>query len=340
MRHGNHYLRIVVLPLLFVKDNYAIFGMNEPYSSTRPVISPLLIMGVGILAVSSGAIFIRFAQTYAPSLTIAMYRMVLTSILLLPFTFPKHIPELRSLNKQALLLAFLSGAFLALHFATWITSLEYTSVASSVIFVDSTPIWVALLSPFLLKEKLSPLAWGGIAFAFLGGIVVALSDTCQLAFPQLWCPDFASFLAGKASIGNFLALVGAWAAAAYLMIGRHLRAKLSLTAYIFIVYSSAAVILLIITALAGQPVSGFPAIAYVWFFLLALIPQMIGHSSFNYALGYLPAAYVAVMLLGEPIGSTILAIFLLNEIPTPFKIFGGIFILLGIYLVSREQNSQ
>jgi drug/metabolite transporter (DMT)-like permease len=124
------------------------------------------------------------------------------------------------------------------------------------------------------------------------------------------------------------------------MIGRRLRAHLSLTAYIFIVYSSAAVVLLIITALSQQPFSGFPAIAYVWFFLLALIPQMIGHSSFNYALGYLPAAYVSVMLLGEPIGSTILAILLLNEIPTPFKIIGGIFILLGIYLVSREQNSQ
>ncbi len=297
-------------------------------------------MGIGILAVSSGAIFIRFAQTHAPSLTIAMYRMVLTGLLLLPFTFPKHLPELRSLSRQTLLWAFLSGSFLALHFATWITSLEYTSVASSVIFVDSTPIWVALLSPFLLKEKLSPLAWVGIAFAFVGGIAVALSDSCQLAFPYLWCSDFASFLGGKATIGNFLALAGAWAAAAYLMIGRRLRAHLSLTAYIFIVYSSAAVVLLIITALSQQPFSGFPAIAYVWFFLLALIPQMIGHSSFNYALGYLPAAYVSVMLLGEPIGSTILAILLLNEIPTPFKIIGGIFILLGIYLVSREQNSQ
>lgn len=312
--------------------------MNEPYLSNRPKISPMLVMGIGILAVSSGAIFIRFAQAYAPSLTIAMYRMVLTSLLLLPFTFPKHTTELRSLGKQALLLALLSGTFLAIHFATWITSLEYTSVASSVIFVDSTPIWVALLSPLLLKEKLSPIAWGGIAFAFLGGAVVAVSDSCEFSFTHFSCADTASFLTGRASLGNFLALMGAWAAAAYLMIGRHLRAQLSLTAYIYAVYSTAAVVLVIIALLTRQPIFGFPPLAYLWFLLLALIPQLIGHSSFNYALGYLPAAYVAVMLLGEPIGSTILAVFILNEVPTLIKVFGGILILVGIYLVSREQK--
>lgn len=312
--------------------------MKDPYLLKRPIISPFLIIGIGILAVSSGAIFIRFAQSYAPSLTIAMYRMVLTSLILIPFTFPKHASELRSLTKRTLGLALLSGAFLAIHFATWITSLEFTSVASSVIFVDSVPIWVALLSPFLLKERLSAVALGGIGLAFAGGAVVALSDSCQITLHQVQCPDAASFLAGKAFWGNFLALMGAWAAAAYLMIGRRLRAGLSLTAYIFVVYSAAAVVLLLIALISHQPFFGFPPVAYLWFFLLALIPQMIGHSSFNYALGFLPAAFVAVMLLGEPIGSTILAIFFLNEVPSTVKIIGGSLILLGIYLVSREQK--
>ena len=295
-------------------------------------------MGIGILAVSSGSIFIRYAQEYSASLVIAAYRMLMASIMLIPFAIPKHQSEIRSLSKRELGLVLASGMFLALHFATWITSLEYTSVASSVIFVDSVPIWVAILSPFMLKEQLSKTAVTGILFAFLGIAIVGMSDSCQIGQSRLICRDLASFFQGKAFFGNFLALMGAWAGAAYLMLGRYLRAKLTLIIYIFTVYSSAAVVLLIITLVSKQPVFGFPPLAYLWFFLLALIPQILGHSSFNYALGYLPAAYVAVMLLGEPIGSTILAVLLLNEIPTAYKLIGAAFILMGIYFVSREKT--
>jgi drug/metabolite transporter (DMT)-like permease len=127
-------------------------------------------------------------------------------------------------------------------------------------------------------------------------------------------------------------------AAGYILIGRRLRQKLSLVGYIFVVYGIAALVLIIVMFAAGQKPFGYPSEAYLWMILIALVPQLLGHSSFNWALGYLSAAYVSISLLGEPIGSTILAYFLLDESPTALKIFGAILILVGIYLVSRSQR--
>jgi drug/metabolite transporter (DMT)-like permease len=136
--------------------------------------------------------------------------------------------------------------------------------------------------------------------------------------------------------GNFLALLGAWAISGYLIIGRKLRGQISLIPYIFMVYGIAAVALIIVMFAAGQSPIGYPREAYGWIFLLAVVPQLIGHSTFNWLLRYLPAAFVAVTTLGEPIGSAILAYFILNETPGVATVIGGIFILLGIYLASRN----
>jgi drug/metabolite transporter (DMT)-like permease len=145
---------------------------------------------------------------------------------------------------------------------------------------------------------------------------------------------------GQAFLGDLLALVGAVAAAGYLLIGRKLRARISLLSYIFMVYGMAAVVLLGIMFAAGQSPLGYPPQTYLWLLLLALIPQLIGHSTYNWALGYLSAAYVSIALLGEPIGSTILAYFLLSETPTLFKIVGGILILAGIYVASLSESRK
>jgi drug/metabolite transporter (DMT)-like permease len=132
-----------------------------------------------------------------------------------------------------------------------------------------------------------------------------------------------------------LALAGAIAAAGYLLIGRSLRVRVSLVSYVFMVYGMAAIVLVAIMLTAGESPFGYPPVTYLWFLLLALIPQLIGHSTYNWALGYLSAAYVSIALLGEPIGSTFLAYLLLKEIPTPMKIIGAILILVGIYIASR-----
>ncbi len=303
-----------------------------------PIVPPTLVVVFGILAVSTGSIFVRYAQGYAPSLVVAAYRMVLATLFLAPLALFRHPGELRRLQGKKRALAALSGFFLALHFATWISSLQYTSVASSVVLVSTAPLWVAMLSPLTVKEPLTRPILIGMGMALIGSLIVGLSDTCSWNGSELVCPPFGEFIHGEAFKGDLLALIGAWMAAGYLLIGRRLRVGLSLVPYIFVVYGVAAVILVIIMFAAGQSPVGYPPQAYLLFVMLALVPQLLGHSSFNYALGYLSAAFVSITLLGEPIGSTILAYIFLEEVPTGLKIFGAILILAGIYVSSRTEN--
>ena len=243
------------------------------------------------------------------------------------------------MNRKQWALVGLSGAFLAVHFVSWVTSLSLTSVASSVVLVTTTPLWVALLSPVFLREKLTPWVWVGLVVALTGGTLVGLSEACQFSAGGVACPDLGGFFQGKAFLGNLLALVGAWMAAAYMMVGRKVRAALSVTAYISVVYSVAAILLWGLALASGEAVVGFSPPIYLWFALLALVPQLMGHTSFNYALGYLPAAYVSVATLAEPIGTTLLAIAVLNELPSGVEVLGGVIILAGIAIASLNTRS-
>ncbi len=289
---------------------------------------------IAILAVSTASIFIRQAQQDAPSLVIAAVRLSLASLAIAPFAIFQHRDEIRSLTRREWILAALAGLFLSVHFATWITSLEYTTVVSSVVLVSTGPLWVALLSPVFLKENSSRWVWIGMTLALLGGLIVGLGDSCSLTDARLSCPPLSDLLSGSAFLGNFLALLGAWTVAGYLMIGRNLRAKISLVPYIFIVYGIASIALLGYVVIAKQPLFGYPQLTYLWMLCLALIPQLIGHSTYNWALRYMPASLVSITTLGEPIGSAILAFFLLGESPTALTLLGGGFILAGIYLAS------
>lgn len=301
-----------------------------------PALLTLAIAG-GVLAVSTAAIFIRYAQQDVPSLVIAAVRLTLAALVLAPVALARHRAELSNLSRREVGLGLLSGFFLALHFATWISSLEFTSVASSVVLVSTTPLWVAILSPLVLRESISRTTVIGLALALLGGTVVGLSETCQIQ-NGLVCPPFSEFLQGQALWGNFLALWGAWMGAGYLLIGRRLRARMSLVPYIFVVYGMAALVLVAIMLVARHTPFGYPPMNYLWMLLLALVPQLLGHSTFNWALRYLPASFVAVTLLGEPIGSTLLALFILRETPSALEIIGGVLILAGIYVAAREGN--
>jgi len=304
----------------------------------RPIVPPLMALTFGILAVSTGSILARYAQGYAPSLVVAAYRLGLATLMLLPLVLWKYRPELRSLGRRELGLGLLSGFFLSIHFATWITSLEYTTVASSVVLVTTTPLWVALLSPLVLKEAINRPVRVGMFLALAGGVVVGLSDTCALGRNGLQCPPLDEFLQGEAFLGDLLALAGAIMAACYILIGRRLREKVSLISYIFVVYGMAAAVLVATVLLSGHKLLVYPSEAYIWFVLLALVPQLIGHSTFNWVLRYISAAYVSISLLGEPVGATILAYLLLGETPVALKIFGAILILIGIYLASRSEG--
>ena len=304
---------------------------------SKPFVT-LAILG-GILAVSTSSIFIRFAQQDAPSLVVAAYRLTLASLILAPLALTRYRTELSALTRREVLLGLLSGFFLALHFATWISSLEYTTVASSVVLVTTTPLWVALLSPLILREANDRMVIIGMLLALLGGGIVGISDACSWQ-NGLVCPPLASFVRGSAFLGDLLALCGAWMAAGYIMIGRRLRAKISLIPYIFLVYGMAAIVLLAILGLSGESAFGYAPLTFLWLLLLALVPQLLGHSTFNWALRYLPASLVSVTLLGEPIGSTLLAYIILRESPTPLKITGAVLILTGIYVTSIQPRKQ
>jgi drug/metabolite transporter (DMT)-like permease len=309
--------------------------MNNHQESRR--LPPLLVLFFGILVVSTSSIFIRFAQGEAASIVIAAYRLSIASLILLPIVLTGYRAELHQLKRGQIGLILLSGMFLAFHFATWITSLEYTTVASSVVLVSTTPLWVALFSPVFLRERPNRWVAIGMVVALAGGVLVGLSEACQIRAGSLTCPQAAVFFHGSAFWGNSLALMGALTAAAYLLVGRWLRPTMSLMVYITTVYGVAAVVLVIMALTSGEPLGGFPLPVYLAFLALALGPQLLGHTSFNYGLRYLSASYVAVALLGEPIGSTVLALLVLKEIPSGLEIIGGVIILIGIYLASRSE---
>lgn len=320
---------------LFTLDSLWQYTCQMAQMQHRVILSIALL--TAIFAISTASIFIRFAQADGvPSIVIATLRLSFATILLAPLALTKHGAELKRFTRTEILLGALSGLFLALHFATWISSLEYTSVASSAVFVSTGPLWVAMLSPFLLNERLSRITSLGLTLALAGGTVIGLSDACSWN-DGLSCPNIGDFLQGRAMWGNFLALLGAWAVTGYLIIGRKIRTSISLIPYIFLVYGMAAVALIVFMLFSGNSPFGYASKSYAWIFLLALIPQLIGHSLFNWALKHISATFVAVSTLGEPLGSAILAIFILNEFPSYIVLLGGILILTGIILTSSQQ---
>ena len=299
-------------------------------SNDHPVFPPLAGLFLGILAVSTASIFIRFAQAEVPSLVIAAGRMGFATLLISPFVFFGKTKRDLQWGRQTWSLIILAGVFLGFHFATWITSLEYTSVASSVVLVTTAPLWVALLAPIFLKERLTRYVLIGLAISLAGSVIVSLSGNCSLTSGTVTCSGLGEFFQGQHFLGNLLALAGAFLSGGYLMVGRKVRSRVNLTSYAFFVYLIASIVLFGMVLITGQSLTGYSLPAYGWMLALALVPQLVGHTSFNGALKYLPAAFVSIALLGEPVGSVILAYLFLHETPVLFEIIGGILILVGI----------
>jgi len=273
-----------------------------------------LVLVGGVAAISTSAVLIRLAE--APPFVIAFYRMFFSALCFLPLAFKEMRGQ--KLERNQLTLAAGAGLMLALHFAFWMTSLEHTSVASSVVLVTTQPLWVFLLSVLFLEEKPTPRMWFGLAVALSGSILVT----------------FTQGAGGESRLyGNVLAVAGAIMMACYFLIGRRLRPKLPLAVYSLLVYGSAALVLLPLIALRGLPLRGFGSFTWLMFAALALIPTVLGHNSLNWALKYLPATMVSVTILGEPLGASIMAVFVLREIPSLLEAFGSLVTLLGIYLV-------
>ncbi|MBI2288285.1 MAG: DMT family transporter [Chloroflexi bacterium] len=281
---------------------------------------PYLTLFVGVLSVSFAAIFIRLAE--APSLIIAAYRLTIASVILIPIASIKSLESVNRLSRQDWLLVLLSSVFMALHFGLWITSLSYTSIPSSVILVTSHPTFVAVLSYVLWGERLRGLTISGIVIALLGVVII----------------NYGGFTFGsRAILGDLLALAAAFSMGAYLIIGGQLRARIGILNYLTIITTGAAVILLVVTALLDYRFFGYSSGTYLMLLLLALVPQLIGHSCLNLAVRLMPVTFVSVAILGEPIAATVLGSLILKEMPTINEIIGGLLILGGIFLVLRRR---
>jgi len=295
-------------------------------------IQPIFAIIAGILFVSTASIFIRFAQAEASSIVIAASRLIIACVVLIPIAVTHYREEWVGLTRGDLVKGALSGLFLALHFASWITSLELTSVASSVVLVTTTPLWVAIFSPLVLKEPVRRSVVIGLLVSISGGVIVGIANACGFQHGTLTCQ--AQVFTGQAMVGNFLALFGAWMAAGYMLMGRQLRKKLNTISYTALVYGVAALILLVLVIIRREPVFSYSGQTYLWLLALGVFPQLLGHTLFNWALKYISAAYVSLTLLGEPIGTIILALLFLKESPTLLEGVGAVLIMIGIVIGS------
>lgn len=284
------------------------------------MLSPRPALFIAIVSVSFSSILIRLSE--APSLVIASYRLGLASLFMVAAACSqKKLSQLREMTSRETVALILSGFFLYIHFATWITSLSYTTVATSVIIVDSSPLFVGVLSYVFLRETLSLKAVLGIFLSVFGAVLIGLSNPVE-----------------ENIIGIVLALVGAVGLACYLVIGRNLRKKLDTFSYVSGVYFISFVFLFVTTIAFRTPLTGYSGKQYFIFVLLALIPSGLGHTLYNYCLKYLKAAIVSVAILGEPVGATLLAVLFFAEVPTLLIAIGGVLVIGGIYLTVRSRE--
>jgi drug/metabolite transporter (DMT)-like permease len=281
-------------------------------------------LGIAVLAVSTSAILIRFSA--APSLVKAFYRVLFTVGLLAPIAVLRHRSAISGLPRRQLVAAGATGIALAVHFAAWFESLEWTSVAASVTLVQSQPLFVALGAFLLLDERLNRLIALGIAVAVAGMVTMTVPG--------------ATLTGAQPVYGNSLAILGALMAAAYVLAGRSLRQRIALVPYATVVYTVCAGMLLLFAVGDGATVwlGAYPPREWGLFLAMAVGPGLLGHTVINWALEHVESSVVSVTLLGEPIGSTLLAVVLLGEVPGLWTVVGGAVVLSGIYLTVRGRS--
>lgn len=281
-----------------------------------------LIVLLGVLGASLSSIFVRVST--APSLILVLYRVGMAALLLLPVVLVKDREELRRMTGREVGLCLVSGASLGLHFAAYFESLRYTSIAASVVLVDTEVLFVALISILLLKKKLRKKAWLAILLALGGSVIIAMADTAGGGADALR--------------GDLLALCGAFFVAVYTMIGSVCRRTVSTNVYTFLVYLAAGVTVLAIALLSGWAITGYGGVNYLTGFGMAVFCTLMGHSVFSWGLKYLPPAFVSTAKLMEPVFASILGLFLFGEVPGMLTVMGGAVIIAAIILYSRVEE--
>lgn len=278
------------------------------------------VLTIGVICISTAAVIIRLIE--APATAIAFYRLAIASIFILPLSsFLRNTNRLNQIRLQDTLMCLAASVAISIHFVAWIASLEYTSVASSVILVTTSPLIVAFLSKLFFQEHLHKNVYAGIALGLIGAVVLTGGD---------------SRLEGRALWGDLLAFIGALSFAFYLILGKRVRTRLNNLDYTSFVFLSASVMLFVISVIANQPLWNFDSKSIIFIVTLAIIPQLIGHSSITWALGSVRATLVSVAIMAEPVGAILLAWLILNEHPSLANLIGGLIILSGIFIAYKK----
>jgi drug/metabolite transporter (DMT)-like permease len=292
-------------------------------NNNKPFINPYAALLIGAFAIASSAIMVKLS--HAPAGVIATYRLLFTVLLMTPIMLWSYRQELLTITRRDWMFSALSGFFLAIHFVLWFESLNYTSVASSVVLVTLQPLFTFVGGYYFFKEKLDFKAILGSMLAILGSVIICWGDFR---------------LGGMAMFGNILALLGAMMVSGYWLFGQSVRQRLSLMTYTYVVYGTSTGFLFLYVLLVQQPLFPYPSSEWLLFLGLAIFPTLLGHSVFNWALKWFSATMISMAILFEPIGAAILAYFILGEIVVWTQWLGGAIILAGIYLFIRQYEKN
>ncbi|AIQ52982.1 DMT family transporter [Paenibacillus sp. FSL R7-0331] len=287
-----------------------------------PVPVPLLML-IGIVAISFSAIFIKWSS--APASIQGMYRLLFTSLLMLPFVRPYSGAAFALKKKDWLLLGF-SGFMLALHFLLWMGSLKFTSVASSTMIMALEPVFIMIGSYMLYKERSTKSAILGLGIAIFGTVFIGWGDIG---------------LSADNIKGDLLSVGGTIAVSVHMMVGHRLVSRMPSYLYSLIVFISASVVFAVYNLVAGIPFFDYPPKEWGIFVLLAIVPTVFGHILFNWLLQYVSATTVSMNILGEPVGASILAFLLLGEKLNGLQWTGGLLVMSGlaVYLYAGRKKA-
>lgn len=281
----------------------------------QPKIHPYIPIVIGVISVSLSAIFVKL--TSAEAGVIAFYRMLFSIIIMSPLFLLKYTHELKMLNKRDWVFSFIAGVFLAFHFILWFESLNYTSVASSTVLVTLQPLFAFVGTYFFFKEPLSLKTILSGLIAIAGSVLISWGDFR---------------VSGSALYGDALALIACALITGYLLFGQDVRKRISLITYTFVVYSVSTVTLFFYVLLKGESFGPYPTEDWMWFILLAIIPNLLGHTLFNWSLKWVSTNVLSIAILFEPVGAAILAYYIFEEKLIATQIVGGLIVLAGIIL--------
>ncbi len=303
--------------------------LKQDYMKAR--INPFIVLAIGMTATSLASTLIRFAQgAGAPSLIIAAFRLSVAAVAMgIAVTSQGNWHQYRGLSRQSITLIVLSGLFLGGHFSFWITSLELTSVTNAVVLVKTNPIWVGIFAPLVLKEKTNRMMWLSIGLVIFGATVVSLAGQAN-----------TNLGAQSSLLGDGMALIGALLVTGYFLIGRFVRTEMDIFPYLFGVYGVAAITVVLICTGLQLPLASLSRAALLWMLAIGIIPQLIGHSSINYAMRYINAAVVTNITLADAIPAIIFAGIFLREVPTLLQLAGASIVIFGIFVATYTNNQR